>query len=279
MMLLYNGHLLPEAGFSLPMPNRGLFFNDGFFETMVWTNEQVQYARFHLARMHRAAAALKLEVPAALATTAALQATVRHLVAASAPSTTGHRVRLQLWRSGGGLYTPTTTAAEWLMTQQPFQVMEAPVRHCGIAQSVHTQPSPISFCKGPNALTYVLAAQERQQRGLDELVIVSPDDFVAETVAASIAWIKGNTVYSPAESTGCVAGSRLAHLRAAVGPVGLNWELGNFRPEEMLQAEAVFTANIAGIRAVAQIEGVDFLPEPHPVLQQLRALDNRSKLA
>ncbi|MDU0370014.1 aminotransferase class IV [Hymenobacter endophyticus] len=279
MMLLYNGYLLPEVGFSLPLPNRGLFFNDGFFETMVWTDEQVHYARFHVARMQRAAAALKLEVPAALASSAALQATVRHLVAACEPSNTGHRVRLQLWRSGGGLYTPTTTAAEWLMTQQPFQAMNAPIRHCGIAQRVRTHPSPVSFCKGPNALTYVLAAQERQQRGLDELVIVSQEGYVAETVAASIAWIKGNTVYSPAESTGCVAGTRLAHLREAVGPAGLNWELGNFRPEEMLQAEAVFTANIAGIRAVAQIEGVDFFSEQHPLLQQLRALDDGGNFA
>ena len=273
MKLLYNGHLLPEAGFALPLPNRGLFFNDGFFETMVWADDQVRYARLHMARMKRAAAALGLELPVALATPTALHATVRHLVAASEPSSTGHRVRVQLWRSGSGLYTPTTPATEWLMTQQPFQAVETTVRLCAIAKSIHTQSSSVSFCKGPNALTYVLAAQERQQRGLDELILLSQEGIVAETVAASVAWIKGNTVYSPAEITGCVAGTRLTYLREMAGAAGISWQVGQFRPEEMLAAEAVFTANIAGIRAVVQVEAVEFRSEQHPVLQQLRALD------
>ncbi|RSK33129.1 aminotransferase class IV [Hymenobacter metallilatus] len=277
-MLLYNGHLLPEAEFALPLPNRGLYFNDGFFETLVWSHDQIRYAPHHLARLQRAATALGLELPAALTTEAALAATISLLVATAPPSGTGYRIRLQLWRGGGGLYSPATNAAEWLMTQQPFQAVTGTIRHSALAESVHTQASAVSFCKGPNALLYVLAAQERQRRQLDELILLSKEGYVAEAVAASVAWIRGNTVYTPDVATGCVAGARLRHLQEAARQAGLHWHTGLFGPEELLAAEAVFTANIAGIRAILRLNATDFASEHHPLLLQLRALESHDLL-
>nr|WP_262904904.1 aminotransferase class IV [Hymenobacter pini] len=271
--MLYNDHLLPEADFSLPLPNRGLFFNDGFFETMVWSAGQLRYAPHHLARMQRAAAALALELPAAVATTETLTTTVQRLISTCPPSPTGHRLRLQLWRSGGGLYTPGTTRADWLLTRQAFVEASASLLHVGFAHTIQTQVSPVSFCKGPNALTYVLAAQERQQRGLDELVLISSAGHVAETVAAAVAWVRGTTVYTPAEGTGCVAGTRLAHLRDTATQAGFGWEAGLFEPSALLEAEAVFTANIAGIHPILRLDDTIFASDDHSVVQRLRELE------
>ena len=64
-MLLYNGHLLPAT--ALPLPNRGLSFGDGFFETLVFAEGRLRYAADHHARMTQAAAVLHLALPAALA--------------------------------------------------------------------------------------------------------------------------------------------------------------------------------------------------------------------
>ena len=61
-MLLLNGHLLPTA--ALPLPNRGLSFGDGFFETLIFADGRLRYAADHHARMQRAAAALHLTLPA-----------------------------------------------------------------------------------------------------------------------------------------------------------------------------------------------------------------------
>ena len=173
-MLLYNDSLHAAATFALPLPNRGLFFNDGFFETMVWAGSALRYQPYHLARMHRAAAALALALPAALATPAALTATLGRLVAAQPTPGLPQRVRIQFWRGGAGLYTPPAPAAtQWLATAQPFESRDMPLASVDFATTVHTQLSPLSFCKGPNALLYVLAAREREQRGLDELLLLS----------------------------------------------------------------------------------------------------------
>jgi 4-amino-4-deoxychorismate lyase len=269
-LLLYNGDLLPATGFALPLPNRGLFFNDGFFETMVWAETGLRYLPHQLHRMQRAAAALGLQLPATLATGSALSATLGQLAQVSQMPA---RLRLQLWRSGGGLYTPTTAICEWLLTSQPFTPLDSDIARADFAQTVQTQFSPVSFCKGPNALTYVRAAQERQQRHLDELLLLSAQGHIAEAVSSSVAWLAGGTVYTPAPEAGGVAGVRLAHLQTKALALGLSWRQGLYESSHLLAAEAVFTANIAGIRAIGQIAGVTFPSAAHPTLLRLRQAD------
>lgn len=275
MLVLYNGDLLPADAVRLPLPNRGLYFNDGFFETLVWEPAGLRYRPYHVARMQRAAVVLGLELPPALATGPALTATVRQL--ASTAQEPQQRIRLQLWRGGGGLYTPTIPQTDWLITTQPFTALETPIRQCDFAETVRTHHSLVSFCKGPNALTYVLAAQERQQRKLDELILLSGSGHVAETVAASIGWIREGIIYTPSEATGGVAGTRLAHLRAVAATLGFPWHEGLYEPAELLRAEAIFTTNVAGIRAVETIGSARFNSANHPLLGLLCAAEQQNR--
>ncbi|UOQ77320.1 aminotransferase class IV [Hymenobacter sp. 5516J-16] len=273
-MLLYNGQLVTESDVALSLPNRGLYYNDGFFETMVRDQAGIRYLPHHLARMQRAAQALGLALPPELQPDH-LAVTLGQLVAANAEHATAgpQRIRLQVWRAGAGLYTPTTTACQWLATTQDFAPQDAPVDQAGFSARIFSSYSPFSFCKGPNALTYVQAARERDQRGLGELVLRSADGYVAETVAAGIGWIKEGTVYTPTEATGAVAGTRLAYLRTVAHRLGVVWQTGRFLPAEVLAAEAVFTANVAGIRLIRRLETVSFGAAEHPLLQRLRAAE------
>ncbi len=270
-VLLYNGQLHPDDHFALPLPNRGLYFNDGFFETMVWARGTLRYLPYHWQRLQAAAAALGFALPPELASAQALASTIERLVRQHAEyATAAARVRLQLWRGGGGLYAPTTPQPDWLVTLQPFTEHNAPVGQAAFAHTVRVAASPVSFCKGPNALTYVLAAREREQRNLDEILLLSGAGHVAEAVAAAVVWIWNGTIYCPALSTGCVLGTRLGHLREVARQLHITWQEGLFEPKELLAAEAVFTANVAGIRAVQQVEEVVFASEHHPLLVRLR---------
>lgn len=265
--LLFNGELLPEEGFSLPLPNRGLFFNDGFFETLIWSAGAVRYLHQHVARMQRAAAALGLELPAALASAEQLTATLSRLVADQGLSQ--GRLRLQLWRRGAGLYVPETTEVNWLATAQPFRATDGAIMSAGFAESVRTLASPLAFCKGPNALLYVLAAQERQRRDLHEVLLLDAAGHVAESVSAAVFWIKDNQLCTPALSTHCVAGVRRAHLLQTAQRHGLATQEIAAPPAALLQADCVFTANVAGIRWIARLGETAWSLE-HPVLQELR---------
>lgn len=257
-MILFNGKLVRPQDFALPLPNRGLAFGDGFFETLVVLNGRLRYAADHLARMQQAAAALHLTLPAPLATAQALASTLAGL------ATAGHlpaaRLRLQLWRAGGGRYTPPTEAAEWLATAEPFVPDDSPLLRVDFGRETFSIFSPLSFCKGPQAWLYVRAAHERQQRGLDELILCNAAGQVAEAGAAAIFWVKNDVLFTPALASGCVAGVRRAAVLRTARAAGLACREGLFGPADLLAADAAFTANVAAVRPVRQIGSQQLAP-------------------
>ncbi|OGX81052.1 aminotransferase class IV [Hymenobacter coccineus] len=272
MFLLHNGQLVATDSFALPLPNRGLAFGDGFFETLVFTENHLHYAADHLARMQQAAAALYLTLPDALATPEALAATLGALAAAK--SLPAARLRLQLWRGGGGRYTPPTGAAEWLATAESFAPDESPIAQAGFAQETHSLFSPLSFCKGPQAWLYVRAAHERQQRGLDEIILCDTAGHVAEAGAAAIFWLKDGALFTPALASGCVAGVRRAQVLRAAQAQGLACREGIFAKEELLAADAVFTANVAAVRVVHKIQTTKFTSPDELLFQTIARWNN-----
>ncbi|GAA4498865.1 aminodeoxychorismate lyase [Hymenobacter ginsengisoli] len=269
-MLLFNGDLLDSTAFRLPLPNRGLAFGDGFFETLIYLDGRLRYAAGHLARMQQAAAALYLSLPPALASTEALETTLARLAATN--NLPAARLRLQLWRAGGGRYTPPTDAAAWLATAEPFTPEEWPLQLVDFGQATHAQLSPLSFCKGPQAWLYVRAAHERQQRGLDEIILCDAAGHVAEAGAAAIFWVKDEVLFTPALASGCVAGVRRAAVLGAAKAAGLPCREGLFSQAELLAADAVFTANVAAVRAVRQVGTQEFNGLPASWLALLNTL-------
>ncbi|MGI4761627.1 MAG: aminotransferase class IV [Janthinobacterium lividum] len=269
-MLLFNGNLLDPTTFALPLPNRGLAFGDGFFETLIFADGCLRLAADHAARMQQAAAALYLTLPAALATAEALAATLARLAAAN--QLPAARLRLQLWRGGGGRYTPPTAAAEWLATADAFVPDDTPLQLVDFAIDTQSIFSPLSFCKGPQAWLYVRAAHERQRRDLDEIILCNAAGHVAEAGAAAIFWVKNDVLFTPGLASGCVAGVRRAAVLRAARAAGLACQEGLFRPAELLAAEAVFTANVAAVHVVRQVGAQGFGDLPGPWLALLSGL-------
>jgi branched-subunit amino acid aminotransferase/4-amino-4-deoxychorismate lyase len=265
---LFNGVVIDTDEVALPLPNRGLAFSDGFFETLIYSQNKLHLVADHVARMQRAAAALHLVLPTPLATAEALERTLAQLVAAQ--ELPAARLRLQLWRSGGGRYTPLTAEAEWLATAEPFKPDDTPIGKADFALETQSMLSPLSFCKGPQAWLYVRAAYERQQRGLDEIILCNAARYVAEAGAAAIFWLKQGQLYTPALETGCVAGVRRAEVLRIARAQSIPCQEGLYKPEELLAAETVFTANVAAIRVVQGIGQRTFATTEPSLLALLR---------
>ena len=263
-MLLHNNKLLPTV--TLQLPNRGLAFGDGFFETLIFTAGRLRLAADHLARMQQAATALYLTLPEALATAEALENTLGRL--AQANHLPAARLRLQLWRSGGGRYTPTTDTAEWLATAEPFVADESVIEKADFALETHSIYSPLSFCKGPQAWLYVRAAHERQRRGLDEIILCDAAGHVAEAGAAAIFWVKDGVLFTPSLASGCVAGVRRAQVLRAARAAAVECQEGLYTTQDLLAADAIFTANVGTLRVVQSIGSVSF-QQALPFLTQI----------
>jgi branched-subunit amino acid aminotransferase/4-amino-4-deoxychorismate lyase len=266
--LNYNGQLLQEAEVKLPISNRAFQYNDGFFETMVLENRAVRFLTEHWERMQEAASVLKMELPLEL-TTNKLEESIQAL-AQKNQCTDLARIKLKVWRSGLGLYTPQTDAVDWVLTAQPMSQPSLEPLSIDICQTVHTHPSAFSSFKGPNSLLYVMASREKKERELEDLLLLDANGHVAELTYSNIFWVKGKTFFTPSLATGCLNGVMRRNLLKKAGG---KWTLeeGLFALEALYVADLVFSSNVMGLRPIKSIETTS-LSIYLPLLKEMREL-------
>jgi branched-subunit amino acid aminotransferase/4-amino-4-deoxychorismate lyase len=262
MVVCYNFQLIPDKEFQIPISNRAFQYNDGTFETMLFVDGKIRFLQDHLNRLQRAAEVLKMELPQALFKPETVAFWVEKLLAKN--QLHGKiRIKLKIWRSGNGLYTPDINATEVLITAEQQKETSPIIEKADLATSVQTNYSNYSFFKGPNSVQYVLAGIEKKQRQLDEIILLSSEGFVSECLASNIFWIKNDTVFTPSIANGCVAGIMRKNLLRLFLADNIAFQEGKFLPEELLSAEATFTTNAAGVRRILKIQDKVFKTDHH----------------
>lgn len=253
-MLLYNGRLIPEDEIKLPVTNRAFQFNDGFFETVMVVNNQLRFWHDHVARMRVAAQALMLDLPIYFREPIFEQQLLQ--LAELNNALKYGRLKLKVWRAGEGLYTPETNEIEWMATVKPVAFVPSTAKiNIGITQRIKTICSPLSHFKGPNALIYVLAGAEKNKTGYDDMLLLNPQGKVSELISSNIFWLMENHLFTPALDTGCVSGIARRNILKWCKQKGIKTHEAYFSPKRLFDAEAVFSANVTGLKSINSIEG------------------------
>lgn len=253
--LLYNGQFLHQEELKLPITNRAFQFNDGFFETMLIVNDKIRFWQDHLDRIQAAAKSLKLDLPD-LFTKNDFEDKILQLAEQNGALKYG-RSKFKVWRSGTGIYTPETNTADWLLTIQPATAPADNLKKVGICTGVRTNLNPLSFFKGPNSPLYVMAALEAKERGFDDLVILNKQDLISELTSSNIFWYQQHTLFTPSLETGCINGIMRRNLLNWCRQEGIKTKEVYFDVDNVLQAEAVFSANVTGIKEIHNLIGFD----------------------
>jgi branched-chain amino acid aminotransferase/4-amino-4-deoxychorismate lyase len=248
--------------------NRAFQYGDGLFETIIFRGGAARYLAGHYERLTAGMAVLDLAVPDGF-TPDYLQEAIRGLAQANAPGGPA-RVKVQVWRRPGGLYTPESREAEFLVMvaslPQPAPVQRHYVRFW---EEMRLHASPLSRFKTCSALPYVLAGLARRRLGADEVILLDGPGHVAECVASNLFWLRDGTLYTPSLATGCVAGIMRGQILAQAGRYGLRVEEGLYPPAELLRAEVVFCCNAAGHQFLTRIEAQPFTAVVPPALARL----------
>jgi branched-subunit amino acid aminotransferase/4-amino-4-deoxychorismate lyase len=256
--LLHNDRILPEEAFLVDGGNRLFQYNDGVFETLILDREGIRFLEDHLVRLRKALQVLKMEEPDATKNSEELTAKVRELAALNGLGAHA-RVKFKVWRAGSGLFTPERMDSHILITVQPHKAHPDSIGQAGFCESLRTRLTPFSFFKGPYSLHYVMAAVERKQRGLAEIILLDESGHVSECGASNIFWIKDGTFYTPSIQTGCIEGVMRANVLRICQSNGFPVETGLFFPDQLLQATMVFTSNVTGLYPILNIGDTSFV--------------------
>ncbi|MGM0945661.1 MAG: aminotransferase class IV [Bacteroidota bacterium] len=243
----------------LGFPNRALSFGDGLFETMVWEKGTIRYFDLHVERLVNGMKLLGLDISQIDPNS------VLELVKGEKP----RRIKWIVYRIGGGKYSPETSGINQLVEISAFQASGEVVNEAVFSKKVFLTKTMFSHCKTLNALPYILAAKERIERQVDEIILLDSFGNIAEGGASSIFWRKGEKVFTPSLATGCIAGiSRKVIIQRLVDQ-GVELMEGLFKKSDLLTADQVWISNVTGIRYVQSVEGQDFHSEPMSNLQNL----------
>jgi branched-subunit amino acid aminotransferase/4-amino-4-deoxychorismate lyase len=241
---------------SVVVPNRAMNFGDGLFETMVFDGVCIRFGNLHLARLEHGLKILKMD---------ASEVDFFELEAFLQAQFGGQKLRIRwnLYRAGAGKYTPIHPAT----TTQSIQISSFTVapnikNSAYISTQTRLFPTAWSGCKTLNALPYILANIERQELGMDEVILLDHRGFLSEAGASNLFWTKSNKVFTPSLACSCLDGVARKVILAEFERQNIPVEVGEFLPSELDQADQVWVCNVTGVSYIAQIGNQRYTTSP-----------------
>ena len=264
MIVFLDDRFLPADEATVSVFDRGFLYGDALFETIRCHAGRPFLWAEHLQRLHRGAECLSLPVPVAAAT---LHATALELLRRNA--LTDAVLRLTLSRGVGPRgYSPRgATRPTLVLAAFPAPAPDThPPRPWHLRTSGVRLPAgdPLAAFKTANKLLHVLARAEVEAStataadadAADEALLLNTQGHVAETSAANVFWWNGETVSTPALTTGALAGVTRAWTMRALRALGWPCREVLAGPEALGTASGVFlTFSGQGLVEVGRLDG------------------------
>jgi 4-amino-4-deoxychorismate lyase len=255
---------------TLPLPDRGLDFGDGLFETLLLQGGRPLYPELHLQRLERGQRVLALPD--------CLEAARRQL--ASAAGIIGKwgwdwtALRLTVLRVAGERgYAPGETDAPRILINATRLERDcgrmAAAATLSLADTRLAEQPALAGIKHLNRLEQVLAAIEAKGAGGDESLMLDREGRLVCVVAGNLFLVRRGKLYTP-RLTGCgVLGTRRRLVIERWAPrLGLTVREAGMRLADLQEAEEVFYSNsLYTVRPIARVNQLSWAE--HPVCEAL----------
>tara|TARA_B110000046_G_scaffold180242_1_gene210622 strand:+ start:1472 stop:2305 length:834 start_codon:yes stop_codon:yes gene_type:complete len=257
-MINFNGELLFEENIKLSSENRGFKYGDAIFETIKVSNQKVIFWEDHYFRLMASMRMLRMKIP--------MQFTLEFLeqeilkTAAVQDHFSSFRVRLNVYRKDGGLYTPKTNEIDYLIDVKANTYQTKDIYSVDVFKDFYSYSGLLSTIKTNNRMVNTLASIYAKENDLDNCVLINEKKGVVEVANANIFILKGNVVKTPALTEGCIKGVVRGKVIEIISKnKEYNLEEINISPFEIQKADEVFITNaIIGIQSVTNYKKKKF---------------------
>ena len=203
-----NGKITTPEEARIPIDNGSFRYGYGLFETMLVQDGTINLKQYHWERLFAGMRQIYYEIPV-LFNEKYLEAEVLRIVHKNKPDALC-RVRLQVFATGGGLYSSEKNSPGFLIECFPLDTSLLLLNEngltLGVAKSLSKSVDSLSNLKSCNALVYAIAAKQAKENKWNDALICNTAGNIIESTIANIFWIKNGQVYTPPLSEGCIAG-------------------------------------------------------------------------
>ncbi len=256
MYINFNGSIVDASQPVLTHTNRAFRYGDAVFETIRLMNGEILFFEKHLARMKRSMELLSMQWHPDFSFQN-LHLLIRHLDQVNNLKGNG-RIRLEVFRQDGGLYTPKTNEVNYLIEAEPLYEPEYLLNETGLRLGIFADAAKplnkLSNLKSSNALIYVLAGLHQKKSGVDDLLLFNADGNIAEAISSNIFVMLHGELCTPSLDQGCVEGVMREHILDVMRSKNKKCMERKLTTNDLLYADEVFLANtIEGIRWVGAV--------------------------
>jgi 4-amino-4-deoxychorismate lyase len=243
------------------LPDRGLEFGDGVFETIAVVNGRLRLIEAHLGRLARGCARLGIAAPATDALRAELEA------AARAPDTGVVKLIVTRGAGGSGYAARSGATPQRFVYALPARVRPAALARDGVRvrlcdTRLAEQPR-LAGIKHLNRLEQVLARAEWSDAGVAEGLMLDVHGRLVCGTMSNVFLVKDDALVTPSLERAGVEGVMRAALLAAFRSAGARIAVREVDAAELASASEIFLTNaLIGAWPVADCGGRSLAPGP-----------------
>lgn len=234
--------------------NRSFLYGDGFFESMRFRPDgHCMLWRYHAGRLQRSMDFLGFpHWPAGEEDF--LAARIADVFPAG--TQTDWRVKIVVFRVGEGRYDARSACSAFYLEMIPAGPAVQKIAGTGTGQRVWLQPGPGSWIKSTSALVYVLAAREKEERGLEEMILCNAEGYAVEGCHSALFWKRGETLFFPDPELGGQDSCFRRFLQDRCRETGRPFRIQRETGSDVLGADGIGFGNGTGVKLVENTPGI-----------------------
>lgn len=251
--IVCNGKTIEEGELSLSLGNRAFRYGDALFESIRIKEGKPLNLDLHLDRINRGIRLLKMNAPSGMD-----QKTIGEAISGLSHKNQlkEGRARMVVFRNGNGLYVPENNDVTYIIETSALYFETG---NDGLKMGIYSETKKpihlLSNLKTANCLQYVLAGIYKQEKGLDDCLILNEKGNIAEAISSNVFFLKENSLFTPSGAEGCVLGVMRQKILSNPGNYFDDVVECEILPEDLAGFDEAYLSNaVQGVTWVKSIE-------------------------
>ena len=259
-MINYNENFINESEYDLL--NRGFLYGDSVFESIKIINNKIIFWEDHYMRLMSSMRIARIEISQNY-TPEFFRLQILNTISKVNSNFSG-RVRLSVFRKGGGYYTPISMSSSFIIhctisENNNFYIKNSDFK-VDLFKDYYIQDNLLSNLKTNNKLINVLAGIYSNENNLDNCILLNNKKNVAEFLNGNLFIVNQKKIKTPSLDSGCLKGvMRKKIIEYSKFFPDYNLEETTISPFELLSAQEIWLTNsITGIIPVTSYRNKTF---------------------
>lgn len=266
-MINLNSEFVSNKQANLNVTNRAIAYGDALFETIRVVGGEILFWEDHYFRLMSSMRILRMEIPMNFTLEFLEKEIMATIQSNGLTLDTSVRVKFTVYRNSDGLYTPITNDIGYFIQVKRLENSKFKLNDINQAPYIvdlfkdhYVNSGLLSNLKSTNRIINTLAGIFAKENAYQNLLLLNQDKKVIEAINGNLFIVKGDKIFTPPLSDGCINGVFRKQLIDVIKKkTDFEVEEKSISPFELQKSDEIFITNaILGIQSVSKYRKKSF---------------------